>query len=208
VTKYQFKEDLSMSLRTASLAACAATLFFSHVNAADFTYSGNIEFHNDVVRIDFELFSDAADVKVWTDSFASGANFDPITAVWSLPTGELVGQNDDNALIAPGQTYFDSGLVFPFLAAGKYAFTVTPFLNFAPANLFEPFPYSDQSPIPIGEWCQPASSNCENQKGTFWRVNFVGVDSTTPPIPEPSTAVLALFGLGLLGMAAARRCRD
>ncbi|WP_338414762.1 DVUA0089 family protein [uncultured Sphaerotilus sp.] len=181
-----------------SLAASATSY------AADFTFSGNIEYHNDVVRIDFTLLSDAVDVSVWTDSFMIGQNFDPITAVWRLPSGLLVGQNDDNASIFAGQSYYDSGLKFASLSAGSYAFTVTPFRNFAPANLFDPFGYSGDTPIPIADWCQPASNACLNQKGTFWRVHLSGVDSAAP-IPEPSTTALLMAGLMVIGAVARRR---
>ncbi len=173
--------------------------------AADFSFSGNIQYHNDVVRIDFTLNTDATDVRVWTDSFMDGTNFDPITAVWSLPSGNLVGENDDDDMIAPGQTYYDSGLIFATLAAGQYAFTITPYDNYAPTNLADPFAYAGETPIPIADWCQPASNNCTDQKGTFWRVNLSGVDGATPPVPEPSTWLLLMLGLGGTVAAARRR---
>jgi hypothetical protein len=190
-----------------TLISVALGVFTQAASAADFSFSGNIRYHNDVVRIDFTLDSDATNVRVWTDSFNSGENFDPITAVWSLPTGALVGENDDNDTIGPDQTYFDSGLVFPFLSTGSYAFTVTPYDNFAPSNLFDAFGYSGQTPIPIAEWCQPASDDCLDQKGTFWRVNLSGVDSATPPVPEPSTYLLLLGGLAVTSLVARRARR-
>lgn len=186
------------------LAPIAFALGCSMAAAADFTFSGNIQYHSDVVRIDFILDTDATDVRVWTDSFNNGENFDPITAVWSLPSGALVGENDDEYTIAPGQTYFDSGLTFTTLAAGRYAFTITPYENFAPANLADPFGYSSETPISIASWCQPASDNCTNQKGTFWRVHLSGVDAAAP-VPEPSTWLLLMAGLGTTVVAARRR---
>ena len=38
--------------------------------------------NTDIVEITFGLNADATDVKVWTDSFQSGVNYDPITALW------------------------------------------------------------------------------------------------------------------------------
>ena len=179
----------------ATVLVCAA----GAAAAADFVFEGNIAHHNDVVRIDFTLDVDAANVRVWTDSFQSGENFDPITAVWRLPSGAKVGENDDDDTIVAGQTYYDSGLVFGTLAAGRYTFTITPFDNFAPDNLFLPFLYAEQTPVPIADWCQPASMACADQKGTFWRVHLSGVDSAAP-IPEPATVGLMLAGLALLGL--------
>ena len=102
-----------MSLHTKlrlTLVALALSSSIGTVAAADFTFNGNIQNHNDVIRINFTLTHDATNVKVWTDSFNSGANFDPITAVWQLPSGNKVGENDDNPGVAPGQTFWDSGL--------------------------------------------------------------------------------------------------
>jgi hypothetical protein len=63
--------------------------------------------------------------------------------------------------------------------------------------------------LPIADWCQPASDNCTNQKGTFWRVNLSGVDSAEPPpvgvVPEPETYALMLAGLAAVGYFSRRR---
>ena len=195
----------SMGMKVNRLAPIVLALGCSMATAADYTFSGNIRYHNDVVRIDFMLDSDATDVRVWTDSFMDGENFDPITAVWQLPDGALVGENDDDDEIATGQTYYDSGLTFDTLAAGRYAFTITPYENFAPANLFDSFGYSSETPIPIADWCQPASNDdCSNQKGTFWRVHLSGVDAAAP-VPEPSTWLLLLAGFGVVASVAKRK---
>lgn len=174
--------------------------------AADFSFDGNIRYHNDVVVIDFSLASDATDVRVWTDSFMSATNFDPITAVWVASGSDWlkVGEDDDNDSIAPGQTWFDSGLVFATLGAGSYRFTVTPYANFAAGEkLSDPrFVYAGETPIPLSDWTQPAS---HYGMGTYWRVNLSGVDTATAPVPEPETYAMFLAGLGLLGAAARRR---
>jgi len=191
-------------LRIAAAAAIAASA--ASTQAATFDFSGNIVYQKDVIRIGFTLDSDATDVKVWTDGFMSGINFDPITAVWSMPSGDLIGENDDDDTIAPGQTYYDSGLVFDTLAAGDYLFTIAAYPNFANGSLLsDGFAYDGETPIPIGDWCQPASDDCTDQKGTFWSVHLSGVDSVTPPVPEPGTYALMLAGLGALGMIARRR---
>ncbi len=173
-------------------------LVSSYANAADFTFDGNITYHNDVVRIDFTLNDDATDVKVWTDSFMDATNFDPITALWNAATGELLMQNDDNDGIAPGQTYYDSGFALPTLAAGDYFFTVATYPNFAlGSNIADGFTYDGVTPILLSDWDQPAS---HFNMGTYWRVNLEGVDSAAGPSPVPLPGAVWLLGSGLLGV--------
>lgn len=173
-------------------------LVSSYANAADFTFDGNITYHNDVVRIDFTLNDDATDVKVWTDSFMDATNFDPITALWNAATGELLMQNDDNDGIAPGQTYYDSGFALPTLAAGDYFFTVATYPNFAlGSNIADGFTYDGVTPILLSNWDQPAS---HFNMGTYWRVNLEGVDSAAGPSPVPLPGAVWLLGSGLLGV--------
>jgi len=193
---------MSQFKRLAAVVAAASPLAMAH--AAAFEFSGEITFHNDVVEIAFTLVDDAVDVKVWTDSFAAGANFDPITAVWALPDGHLVDQNDDDSSIDPAQTYFDSGLVFARLPAGDYVVTIATYQNVpAGTNLADGFVYGGQAPIPIALWCQPSSDACANQKGRFWRARLEGVDIASA-VPEPATYGLMAIGLMLVGRRAWR----
>lgn len=165
--------------------------------AALFDFSGTITYHNEIITIPFVLNTDAADVRVWTDSFNNGANFDPITAVWNANTGALLGENDDNPSIATGQTYWDSGLVFPNLSAGNYLFTIAAFDNFAVGtNLSDGFRYDGDTPILITEWWVNAPGN--------YSVHLSGVDSATnPTVPVPPS--VWLLGSGLIGLVGLRR---
>jgi hypothetical protein len=195
-------------LETTAAAAALVMLSTSAsvAHAAAFMFEGHIAYQKDVIRISFTLDQDATDVKVWTDGFMGGMNFDPVTAVWALPSGDLVGDNDDNDTIAPGQTSYDSGLEFPALSAGDYLFTIAAHRNFAnTSNLAGGFAYDGDVPIAIGDWCQPSSDNCLDQKGTYWRANLSGVDAAA--IPEPSTYAMVALGLAVAGGAARARHR-
>lgn len=171
-------------------------------NAATFNFSGTISTQKDIIVVPFSLTQDATDVRVWTDSYKDGQNFDPITAVWRAD-GTRIGQNDDNNGIAPGQTRYDSGLVFSTLAKGDYLFTIAAFNNFANGTqLSQGFNFDNQAPVALANWDQPAS---HRGMGANFSVHLSGVDSATSPVPEPGTYAMLLGGLGLLGFMARRR---
>jgi hypothetical protein len=171
-------------------------------NAATFSFAGDIATQKDVVIIPFSLDADATNVKVWTDSYLGGTNFDPITAVWQ-GNGTLIAQNDDDPNIAPGQTVFDSGLTFATLAKGSYFFTIATYNNFAKGtNMSDGFRFDADAAVPLQSWCQP-SSHCG--MGTHFSVHLDGVDGASAPVPEPSTYAMLLAGLAIVPAVARRQ---
>lgn len=196
---------MNVFFRTA--VAAAALLAASLTQAADFTSSGTIQNHNDIVEIDFSLSANG-DVKIWSDSWQSGLNFDPTAALWARSGGDyaLVSAVDDDDTIAPGQGFYDTGFSLPGLAAGDYRVTLGASLNAANGTLLsQGFLYDSEAPIPLSVWNQPSyDPNANDQKGGFWRLNFSGVDSVTA-VPEPSTWAMLAIGLAALGAVARRR---
>ena len=181
------------AVTTAMLIAVAAS-----TQAADFSFSGNAVYNTDVVELAFTLATDATGVKVWTDSWQSGRNVDPTLALWSKSGNDytLVSEVDDDDTVAPGQGFFDSGMVFGALSSGQYLATLVASPNHDNGSkLSAGFAFDGSMPIAIADWNQPGSDiNANDQKGTFWRVNLAGV-SQASVVPEPAT--WALFGVSL-----------
>jgi hypothetical protein len=162
------------------------------------SYNGQIAWHNDVIHHTF-VVGETSDLMAWTDSYLDGVNFDPIVAVWY--NGEQLVQVDDDSSIAPGQTMFDAGLRLYGLAPGTYLFTIAAYDNFANGtSLAAGFRFDQQVPLPLAQWCQPAS-NCN--MGPDVTLNW----ALAPAVPEPSTWVLLVAGGALVGAAALQRRR-
>lgn len=197
----RFRSGIATTTAAAALLFCVAG-----ADAADFTFTGDIVNHNDIIQFDFTLAGAGTGVRIWTDSWQSGLNFDPTGAVWRSTGSDyaLVAAVDDDDTIGPGQGFYDLGFLFDTLAAGDYLFTLATAIN-APIGslLSQGFAYDSQTPIPIGTWNQPTyDPNANDQKGSFYRVNFANVDSAAP-VPEPATWLM--MALGLAGLAAWRR---
>lgn len=182
---------LSLALLCLPAAGAAETLSFE----------GRIASSRAVVRIPITLANPLSGVVIWTDSYAGGERFDPITALWR--DGVLLGENDDGWGLMPGQSWFDSGMVFGTLEAGDYLLTITNYANFANGSLLaDGFRYDD----PL----YPANNlnNCfgsDNCPGNYWRLHLQD-GFFAPPVPEPAHALLLLAGTAVLA-AVRRRAR-
>jgi hypothetical protein len=180
-------------------------------HAADLSFSGNLVFNTDVVKIAFDVGPAAGDVALWTDSWHGGLNFDPSLTVWSKAGSDyqlLVEPGDDNS-IGPGQGAFDDGVKLASLAAGHYLVTLTPWPNSAAgpllSNGFDP---QGEVRTPIAQWNQPGYDlNANDQKGTQWSLHLNGV-SQAAMVPEPSSMALLALGLAVIGAAGVRRSRQ
>ncbi len=171
-----------------TLALTALALAFaasSAANAASLTFTGNLTNQGDVDTYNFTVTS-TSNVSIWTDSFNSGANFDPNLRIFNS-AGALIAFNDDNSGVASGQTYWDSGIVST-LAADTYTVAISVCCNL----------YSNSNINAVG-------ANTPLTRGSFYRININGnsVAAATSAVPVPAAAWL--FGTGLVGLAGLRR---
>ncbi len=196
--------SLTRTTATAAMLLCTAL----SSQAASFSFSGQIRFHNDVVQIDFTLASAAADLRIWTDSWLSGLNFDPTAALWAASGADftLLQAVDDDDTVGPGQGFYDAGFQLGSLAAGQYRVTLAAAINAPNGTLLsQGFEYDTQAPILLTDWNQPSyDPNANDQKGGFWRVHLSPVDFAAP-VPEPATWLAMFAGLAAVGAAARRR---
>jgi hypothetical protein len=196
-------QTLPIARQLAVLALIVGSATTAH--AFSLSTSGNLTYNDDVADVAFTLASSTAAVRLWTTSFNSGVNFDPVLTLWKRAGSDytLVSGADDDSSIGPGQTSYDAGLRFGSLDAGHYLASITASPYLAAGTLYSQgfaFANSAIERTLISQWNQPGSDN--NQKGTFWSLNVA-----TGAVPEPDLSVLLALGLSVLGWMSYRSRR-
>jgi hypothetical protein len=184
----------------------------------DFDFSGTFANDNDVVELGFTVNADS-NITIFSSSWISGDSglgFDPILAIWDS-LGNLVQEQDDGgntgSTMSNGvsynhgvwDTYFST-----FLAAGSYTASIAQFDNFRNGgNLSAGFMHDGNPDFTFdnGYGTQAMFNGVwspDDARSGDWEFHILNVDQAViNNAPEPS--IIALLGLGLIGIGAARR---
>lgn len=206
-----------MRLKAIKLVLPYAVLLASlHVNAADFSYTGNFSHDNDVQTFSF-IVAIPSVVTLRTWSYAGGINaagntidrggFDPILALFETSNGLKIGENDDGDSLVTADINgrnFDTFLT-KSLDPGNYTVSIQQYDNIA----IGPFLSNGFTADGI------ANVNFRNgfvdfdggQRDAHWAFDLLNVNSAvnTSPVPEPETYALMLVGLSFIGFTIRRR---
>jgi hypothetical protein len=201
----------TVMIKAALVFAASLSLGSAAQAASNFSFTGALDDPSSVLFFDFNVGA-ASMVTLRSWSYAGGVNaagatiarggFDPILAVFALPTGDRIGQNDDGAGVAVDAVSgraFDT-LITGFLNPGDYRVSVMVFPNFAPTNVFTgTFPGATTFVDASGVDLQPRSNQ--------WAFDILNVNSAVlvPAVPEPQSWALLIAGFGLTGAAMRRR---
>lgn len=194
-------------------AAAACALCFAPAGAVDFSFTGSLTEPSEVQFFDFSVGAFST-VTLRTWSYAGGVNaagdliprggFDPILALFELPGGAKIGENDDGPFgtVDPDPVSgraWDTFFVVD-LDPGLYRVSVAVYPNFSSGdNLADGFDGADTFDDVSGVPDNPRTAN--------WAFDILNVESAVvvPGIPEPATWGLMIAGFGFVGFAARRR---
>lgn len=193
------------------LATVAAGLLMAGPSfALDYDFTGQLPYHNSVEIFNFTTDA-TSNITLFSSSWDDGG-VDPMLGLWSN-NGEMLAFQDD---IYEEGTAFSNGVSYDYgefdvffthtIGAGSYFITLSTWPNY-PFNYFsdeiavlfsDGFDFDGEEDISISDW----SNGTETSDYVF---HLLVNPAQLPPsaIPEPST--MLLLGVGLAGLALARK---
>jgi PEP-CTERM motif len=199
------------SVKTLVCLTALGLLSVLPAKATNFSFTGNFATPNDVQPFFFTVGATSI-VTLRTYSYAGGVNaagqtiarggFDPILALFQLPGGALINQNDDGGGNVPADSvtgqHYDTFLQST-LAPGNYEVTIQQYDNFANGpNLSNGF---------VGSALHNSFVDATgNLRDNHWAFDVLNVASAVQGgVPEPSTWAMMILGFAGVGFMAYRR---